>query len=66
MWVYNTVQCLQVLLTLHVNFADTVDLSKIPDEDEPFWKERRGRPSKQFLTKSLAWSEISFNFALAE
>ena len=22
----------------HVNFADTVDLFKIPDEDEPFWK----------------------------
>ena len=26
----------------------------------------RGRPSKQFSTKSLAWSEISLNFALAE
>ena len=26
----------------------------------------RARPSKQFLTKSLAWSEISLNLALAE
>ena len=44
----------------------TVDLFKIPDLNQRLKGDIEPPPSKQFLTKSLAWSEISFNFHLAE
>ena len=43
--------------------TEAVDLFKIPDVDEPFWK---GFIEVGLQNKSLAWSEISINFALAE
>ena len=43
--------------------TEAVDLFKIPDVDEPFWK---GLIEVGLQNKSLAWSEISINFALAE
>ena len=52
-----------LLLSPHKSSNGTVDLFKIPAR---FERDTRGWPSKQFLTKSLAWSEICINVALAE
>ena len=52
-----------LLLSPHKSSHGTVDLFKIPAR---FERDTRGWPSKQFLTKSLAWSEICINVALAE
>ena len=52
-----------LLLSPHKSSHGTVDLFKIPAR---FERDTIGWPSKQFLTKSLAWSEICINVALAE